>query len=141
MVLSQGKWAGDPLRLLVTYYPNANINKWSRFKPVSSPKLISLTLGDIRALNFGLSAGNFTASASAGELILSGLAEWTHTLPSGSVSSPYRLSDFRGYDPAAIPPINPPDILLWDVSSGDPCPAIEIPYKYSLSARTNNPFR
>ena len=114
---SRQRYSGNP-PVLVTYYPNANINKWSRFKPVSSPKLMSLTLDDIKALNFGLTASNFTTSTSGGVFVISGFAQWSHALPLGGANSPYRISDFCNYNPKAIPPLKPDTEVSWNVADG-----------------------
>lgn len=85
-----------------------NINKWSKHKPVDRAKLTPLADGDavggfrgrgIGGEYYGLicSTAEFTLSVALHEVA------FTYIGPKGGISSPYRLSDFSGYDSLAEP--------------------------------------
>ena len=111
------KYSGNP-PVLVTYYPNAKINRWAKSKPINHTGIQKLSEAQIRAANFGLTASNFTTSTSGGVLVFNGFAQWSHALPLGGANSPYRLSDFCNYNPKAIPPLKPDTEISWNVADG-----------------------
>ena len=91
-----------------------DINKWSRFKPISVASIQRLTYSQIANAKFGLtpavnsqlakksdsgvSGASVVASAAELETVLNANKDWDYTKPSGGASSPYRLTDF--YAPA-----------------------------------------
>lgn len=85
-----------------------NINKWSKHKPVDRAKLTPLADGDavggfrgrgIGGECYGLicSTAEFTLSVALHDVA------FTYIGPKGGINSPYRLSDFSGYDSLAEP--------------------------------------
>lgn len=94
----------------------ANIKKWARKKPVRHPKLLNLTDSDFKSVNFGLTmpSGNNSASIAVAQ-------EYIYQLPTGGPSSPYRLSDFRGYNSNAYAPcVNRVGDLVYNTVFEDP---------------------
>ena len=68
-----------------------NINKWSKYKPVRHPSKTKLTEEELKSTNFGLGHGT-TGGDYSGK-------------PIGGEISPFRLSDFAGYNHYAYPPV------------------------------------
>lgn len=96
---------------LGTLCTHENINMWAKWKPVSFKSLGELTLEQQRSVSFGLfvpDSGivNALSVSKAGEIADITTNEWEYSLkPTGGENSPYRLSDFRGYNHDAQPPI------------------------------------
>jgi hypothetical protein len=89
------------------YKPSANVNKWSYNKPESYPSMFEMT-DDERYMNnhgFDLSSISNVAVSQLFAKAASG-DTWKYILPSGETLSPYRMSDFRGYNPNAAAPFN-----------------------------------
>lgn len=105
---------------------NANNNMWAKFKPENHPAIIEMTAEQRRANKYGLTVyGNRLAmnDTSVGDTPEDVYRRWRlgqldnglttigsnvgvkYTLPKGGATSPYRLADFRGYYPSAVPPI------------------------------------
>ena len=63
-----------------------NVNKWSRWKPVAKAQVTPMTFEDMKSVSFGLSDSNYIK-------------------PTGNLSSPFRLTDFRNYNHNAYPPV------------------------------------
>ena len=68
------------------------INKWSKWKPVSLNKLTPLTEGDLKDVDYGLTPPPVNTDYTK---IVD--TKWTYTKPTGGLSSPYRIGDFRNY--------------------------------------------
>lgn len=88
----------------------ANINMWSKYKPVISTTLFfDLSLwqssgfrGDLGDCGLNIktySPSTFKTAAKAGT------TGWSYKIPSGGSSEPMRLGDFRGYCPSAYNPL------------------------------------
>lgn len=80
------------------------INKWAKYKPVSRAKLIPLTEEERKGTGgtgeyYGLQC-TLTQITISPEIHNVG---FEYIRPTGGISSPYRLSDFEGYDHAATP--------------------------------------
>jgi hypothetical protein len=104
---------------LVTFFTKAaNLNMWSRRKPVIANKTGTLT--DAEMASAGLSFSFYNSVAKFGLTIVGGKGVTPKTLyqsvasigsgivyylPQGGESQPLRLSDFNGYYPAAIQPL------------------------------------
>lgn len=71
---------------------HANINKWSKYKPVRFPKDGELTEAEWKSTNYGLGSGT-TGDVYSGK-------------PIGGSISPFRISDFVGYNHDAKPPVS-----------------------------------
>lgn len=84
------------------FQTSANINKWSRHKPVRSSKLFDLSDNDFKNANFGLSLPNYYPQDFKGAI---NNATYDYLLPRGGASEPYRLGDFRYYCPTSISPL------------------------------------
>jgi len=78
-----------------------NVNKWSKYKPVSYATNAGITLTNIQATNFGFHI-QYTADNSDGSLGTT----WTYVKPTGGASSPYRLGDFRLYNHSSVQPFS-----------------------------------
>ena len=87
----------------------AKINKWAKYKPVSYKGDFPLNgvqwKGDGSSSVWGMLVNISNAvSASGGYSVYQTPSiNYSHILPSGGSSSPYRLHDFRGYYPKAKP--------------------------------------
>lgn len=105
---------------------SAKINKWARFKPESYKKNFDLTDEERFANHYGLSmTGYASLFGSASNIIVKDgnidisndkngflyklckgtLGQFDYILPKGGENSPYRLGDFRGYNPTAVNPL------------------------------------
>lgn len=89
------------------FKPSANVNKWAYNKPESYPSMFEMTDNDRYMNNHGFDLSSISnvavsqlfAKAASGDT-------WKYILPSGETLSPYRMSDFRGYNPNAAAPFN-----------------------------------
>lgn len=92
-----------------TLCTHPNINKWSKWKPIRSNKVVGLTLTDLQNANFGLSIPYFSSLSllmSAYYDLPGGGADWGYNRPRGlNYNEPYRLGDFRNYEEDAVAPI------------------------------------
>lgn len=85
-----------------------NINKWSKRKPVDRAKLTPLTVTDLLDEFRGTGANGeyYGLQCSTAEFTLSVALHdvaFTYIRPKGGINSPFRLSDFSGYDSLAEP--------------------------------------
>lgn len=71
---------------------HTNVNKWSKWKPVSLAKVTGLTESDLSSVKYGFTIPSANAAESD---TLS--ASWIYNKPAGGCASPYRLGDFRNY--------------------------------------------
>lgn len=93
------------------FKPEANINKWSKHKPIVSPKLF-LPFDDVKwgeqdgsTPNAILGDNNNTAGLESVFNTTSTEDDWfNYTLPTGGTSQPLRKGDFRGYRADATSP-------------------------------------
>lgn len=76
----------------------AKINKWSFYKPYSYPKDFGITDTEIYSIDCGMTFNVYPTPASTVAALNTGTV-WRYNLPTGGASSPYRLGDFRGYNP------------------------------------------
>lgn len=105
---------------------SAKINKWARFKPESYKKNFDLTDDERFTNHYGLSMTGYASlwgnpqlvSVTDGKIDISKdttgflyklckgtLGQFDYILPQGGENSPYRLGDFRGYNPTAVNPL------------------------------------
>lgn len=73
-----------------------NINKWSRWKPVRHSSITPITQAQLASVNFGLTPPNPSTDYTAVMDV-----KWGYSRPTGGLSSPYRLGDFRNYNKTA----------------------------------------
>ncbi len=94
---------GDASNTLSALCTSANINKWSKRKPIRSSSLTALTSFAGSDTHWGLTVPTIAApSASAPTQYAA--TSWTYNQPRGSANSEYyRLLDFDGYNHAAVP--------------------------------------
>ena len=88
-----------------------NINKWSKWKPIKFPKIESLTQQELENSNYGIeivsSLGDTSNPKALYDMVQNLGYTYKYNKPTGGVSSPYRLSDFRNYEKAGgVPPIS-----------------------------------
>lgn len=76
------------------------INKWCRYKPVQYPSVNATGF-----LTSGISIGFISDTPENIALAEPGVYEWNYQIPTGGMNSPYRLTDFLGYNSACVPPI------------------------------------
>lgn len=146
-VLLQG--GGKVTDYLVSFFTtDANINMWSKYKPVVHPKLF-YSLDQWKGINgweddpgwrgfdkqCGLTIPSLYGSMNSFHSLLdSGEALWTYTPPKGGSTEPMRLGDFRGYNPDAINPIG--DIVTAGISQGGDY-NVEGTVEFSVDVATN----
>ena len=86
---------------------HTNINRWSKWKPIRSPKIAGLTETDLANASYGLEVLSGTTyplfRAMTGEEGDTGSGVLYHK-PTGGVNSPFRLGDFRNYNHTAVIP-------------------------------------
>ena len=96
---------------------SANINMWSKYKPVVSTKLFHTLdewkgTGDYTSRggylddsgHCGLSIIEFDSAYTLMDALNNGTADWNYVAPKGGSEEPYRMGDFRGYCPSAYNP-------------------------------------
>lgn len=112
--------------LLTFFSISAKVNKWARFKPESYKKNFDLTDDERFTNHYGLSMTGYASlfgnsqkvSVTDGKIDISEdttgflyklckgtLGQFDYILPKGGENSPYRLGDFRGYNPTAVNPL------------------------------------
>lgn len=78
---------------------SSNINKWSFYKPVNSDSLSGLDSSGFYNLNDGFDVSSWKASTTIGiKNLIDSSVEWEYI----DRQPPYRLGDFRNYDPSAL---------------------------------------
>lgn len=89
----------------------AKINKWALWKPISYKKDTALTYDERIAAHNGFTAQQLNVSFVLNKYSNITPTTWASSLPTGTVNSPYRLSDFYdciantgGYNHGALPP-------------------------------------
>lgn len=96
-----------------------HIKMWSRFKPVKIGLLFTEATTGVQAWwkgsdgSCGISAAGGKASSWTGIPALysgDGKNGWKYLPPTGGITSPFRLTDFNGYDHAASPPVLSMDV-------------------------------
>ena len=80
-----------------------NINKWSKWKPVAISGKVDVTdVNDLAGAQFGLSIPFFSSRADLITHYTSNPnSNWAYAKPSGGLSAPFRLHDFRNYEHSA----------------------------------------
>lgn len=86
---------------ITAFQSGANINKWSKYKPVRLNQPFPSYDTYWKAQN-GY-CGLVPAKCGADWISDIQTLEWEYELPRGGESEPYRLGDFRGYNPKAVP--------------------------------------
>lgn len=83
---------------------SAKINKWSKYKPVR----LNQDFPDYATYWKAQDGYCGLVPAKCGaDYITDSQKEWVYNLPRGGSSEPYRLGDFRGYNPNALPQYTP----------------------------------
>ena len=114
---------------------HANINKWSKYKPVIQPSnnpYASPTWWKAQNGNCGLVIPQYNSL----QALSSGVTDWEYQKPTGGVLSPFRVGDFYGYEQEAQPTfaINPPAPEYYkDVSFAPMSMNIYPPAEYELA--------
>lgn len=105
------------------FKPSAKHNRWSLYKPYRFNKTFKLTLDEIKSIYCGLipieneallkACINYDGAQvdSSPSSVAASSGIWEYSLPTGGISSPYRISDFThedgtssGYNSDALPP-------------------------------------
>lgn len=89
--------------LLTFFTSGANINKWSKWKPIAIPADFVDSEDSMKAWDWGINIPSVYGDLSAA---FNGCSESAYSLklPSGGSGSPYRLGDFRNYRADATSP-------------------------------------
>lgn len=86
---------------------SANINIWSKFKPVMHTQLFLDGDGRWKGIDgkCGLTIPTYSSASTLRTALQNGSAMWSYTPPNGSKSQPLRIGDFRDYNAKAVNPI------------------------------------
>lgn len=84
---------------------SANTNIWSFRKPIDHPNYFRVTDTEMRQENCGLIPYQIAAYTSLPSIMDGGMNGWEYKRPIGTINSPYRINDFRGYYAKAEPMI------------------------------------
>lgn len=103
-----------------------NINKWSKWKPISISKVTAVTIEDLISVGFGL-----LPPASVSDISQAGQGEYSYIRPNGTGAAPYRLGDFRRYDHTALSPMG-------NVSEKQFNSLVETEYKFQFLISNGN---
>lgn len=99
---------GNVTNEVITFFkPEANINKWSKHKPVYYPNSSPLTEQEFKLANYGFNPNNIARTTTPKAVMdeaIAGTDWYPYVLPTGGSNSPYRLSDFCGYTTNAAAP-------------------------------------
>lgn len=93
--------------LVSKFRAKAQTNKWAKYKPVSYPKPFVLSEQELKQSNYGLSSYYIGRSITPQDLMTEAMNRkdfYPYILPQGGERSPFRMADFRGYNPDAEPP-------------------------------------
>lgn len=82
-----------------------NINKWSKWKPVRYSSVTPITEAQLKSTNYGIGDLRFVPEVDILAQTKTGVPTPIYLKPSGGSGSPYRLTDFAGYNHYAVTPI------------------------------------
>ena len=82
-----------------------NINKWSKWKPVRHSSPTPIIEAQLKSTNYGIGDLRFTPEDDILAQTKTGVPTPIYVKPSGGIGSPYRLTDFAGYNRYAVTPI------------------------------------
>ena len=86
---------------------SSNVNKWSKWKPVSYQSNSPINDSILSSIKYGIDVQSFTSITDLVNYYLSNIpAKYTYSKPLGGITSPYRIGDFRGYNHSAVRPIS-----------------------------------
>lgn len=83
---------------------SANINKWAYNKPESYDSIFAMSDHERKMNNHGFDMESITGNIE--DLFKKAANSWAYILPKGGEHSPFRIGDFREYNPNAKPPFN-----------------------------------
>ncbi len=82
---------------------HGKINKWSVRKPIHVPNVVRmLTDGEIKLYDCGLTVFGESSIMAAANRVKDG-CDWSYNAPQGGIGSPFRITDFNGYDHGTQP--------------------------------------
>lgn len=84
---------------------NAKINKWAYNKPESYDSIFAMSDHERKKNNHGFDKESITGTTIE-DLFGKAASSWAYILPKGGEHSPFRIGDFRGYNPNAKPPFD-----------------------------------
>ena len=84
------------------------INKWSKYKPVIYPVITTTGVTDWWKANDGYCGFSIPQYVDIDSLLADNTT-WVYNKPYGTINSPYRLGDFRGYEHTSVIPF---DVLI-----------------------------
>jgi len=111
---------------------SSKVNMWCKWKPVSYP---SFSETDKSKLGEGISYSNMEDTPESIALSSPGSFSWSWDMPTGGVNSPYRLTDFQGYNTACICPAK---IKTFDETWGDRSQVAAVEVKTDSELPTGN---
>lgn len=85
---------------------DTSVNMWAKYKGERIASIAPISFADRCNNLFGLTHGTYTTWAALKAAYDGDLNGWGYNRPIGGAASPYRLTDFNGYDHSAYPLVN-----------------------------------
>lgn len=106
-----------------------NINLFAKFKPIRYPSVVPLTKTQRKGIggNYGIIIPEFSSITAMVAAIDGAANGWSYDRPAGGTASPYRLSDFDGYNHNA-PALNPQMLAADTASNADSGSTLRVTY-------------
>ena len=109
-----------------------NVNKWSKWKPVSFAKVTPISNMDLQSTNYGLPLKQFTTLDALITYYRANPIKFEYQKPKGGALSPYRITDFNGYEKLAERPYLLSSSIMGDIYKGTGNPTVSLKNKDSL---------
>lgn len=110
---------------------HGKINKWSYYKPTPYPSLSLTTQAQMKeafsSVNYGLTWTKFGTALNLISTVDAGTETWGYQPPTGGSSSPYRLTDFFGYNHRAVSPFS----IGWSANGETGVDSVSIGIEYN----------
>lgn len=103
-----GQTIGAASRDVGTLCSSSLINKWSKYKPVIYPVIATNGITDWWRSNDGYCGFSIPQYVDIDSLLADNTT-WVYNKPYGTINSPYRIGDFRGYEHTSVIPF---DVLI-----------------------------
>lgn len=103
-----GTTIGSASRDVGTLCSSPLINKWSKYKPVIYPVISTTSITNFWKSNDGYCGFSIQQYTDIDSLLADNTT-WVYNKPYGTINSPYRIGDFRGYEHTSVIPF---DVLI-----------------------------
>ena len=109
-----------------------NINIWAKYKPIDVNKIEELSESDFAFKKYGLPLKQFTTLDALITYYRANPIKFEYQKPKGGALSPYRISDFNGYQKLAERPYLLSSSIMGDIYKGTGNPTVSLKNKDSL---------